>query len=73
MDNVPSEERAKWSALESINIFGWCGTAAVGGYLVERFQGNVLPVFYISALLQVVGSLPLVLLIRIETLERRQE
>jgi hypothetical protein len=70
MDNVPSEERAKWSALESINIFGWCGTAAVGGYLVERFHGNVLPVFYISAMLQVVGSLPLVMLIRVETLER---
>ena len=62
MDHVPSHERAKWSALESINIFGWCGSAAIGGLLVKHF-GGVLPVFYISAFLQLVGTLPLVALI----------
>lgn len=73
MDNVPSGERAKWSALESINIFGWCGSAAIGGIIVKTFQGNVLPVFIVTAALQVVGSLPLVALFGIEEEEQEQE
>eukprot|EP00977_Amphora_coffeiformis_P027974 scaffold34676_cov176-Amphora_coffeaeformis.AAC.3 len=73
MDNVPSTERAKWSALESINIFGWCGSAAIGGIVVKAFHGNVLPVFYLNAALQVVGSLPLMVLFGIENKEQEQE
>ena len=65
MDHVPSNERAKWSALESINIFGWCGSAALGGMLVNLFHGNVIPVFWFTAFFQVVGILPLVPLIKV--------
>lgn len=70
MDNVPSEERAKWSALESINIFGWCGSAALGGYLVYLWDGAVVPLFYLTASLQIIGALPLVMLFGIENREQ---
>ena len=65
MDHVPSNERAKWSALESINIFGWCGSAAIGGWLVNLFHGDVVPVFWFTAVFQVVGLLPLVPLVKV--------
>ena len=30
------KQRARWKSLESIAQFGWCGSAAVGGYLADR-------------------------------------
>ena len=69
MDNVPRNERARWSALESINIFGWCGSAAVGGIVVKMYHGNVIPLFGWTAGLQVLGLLPLVLLFGVDTQE----
>eukprot|EP01059_Diplonema_ambulator_P002512 TRINITY_DN12128_c1_g1_i1.p1 TRINITY_DN12128_c1_g1~~TRINITY_DN12128_c1_g1_i1.p1 ORF type:complete len:513 (+),score=137.94 TRINITY_DN12128_c1_g1_i1:40-1539(+) len=35
MDYVPKKERAKWAALGSITAAGWCGSAAVGGALIN--------------------------------------
>ncbi len=26
-----------WQALDSIGMFGWCGSAAVGGWLADRY------------------------------------
>lgn len=72
MDSVPRNERAKWSALESINIFGWCGSAAVGGILVKMFDGNILPVFGLTAGLQVLGLSPLVLFFGVDTHEGQE-
>ena len=69
MDYVPSDERAKWSALESINIFGWCGSAALGGIVIQYFEGSILPVFYLTAILQLVGSVPLMTLFGVEEKE----
>lgn len=36
MDYVPKQERARWKSLESVSQFGWCGSAALGGYLADR-------------------------------------
>jgi len=60
MDSVPSSERAKWSALESVNMFGWAGSAAFGGFLVdwEGIEFN----FYTTSTLQLVATLPYILL-----------
>lgn len=60
MDNVPKNERAKWAALESINMFSWSGSAALGGILVH-YHG-ILFNFCITAFLQFIGTLPLLLL-----------
>lgn len=72
MDHVPPRERARWSALESINIFGWSCSPAIGGAVVGYFGGDVLPVFFLTAGLQVVGSVPLVALFRTEEREERR-
>ena len=37
MDLVPKGSRGKWNSLESLTSFTWCGSAAVGGVLVDRF------------------------------------
>ncbi|KAK3233521.1 hypothetical protein CYMTET_56184 [Cymbomonas tetramitiformis] len=36
MDYVPKQQRARWKSLESVSQFGWCGSAALGGYLADR-------------------------------------
>lgn len=61
MDNVASEQRAKWSALESINMFGWAGSAAFGGYLVD-WEGIIFN-FYATMILQLVATIPFFFLI----------
>ena len=35
MDNVSSATRARWKSLDSIQQFGWCGSAALGGVLID--------------------------------------
>eukprot|EP00980_Cylindrotheca_fusiformis_P031284 scaffold26122_cov127-Cylindrotheca_fusiformis.AAC.3 len=60
MDHVPSNERAKWSALESLNMFSWSGSAALGGILVD-YRG-ILFNFCITAALQFVATFPHILL-----------
>jgi len=61
MDNVPSDERGKWAALESVNMFSWSGSAALGGVLVHIV--GILTLFRITALTQFLSSLFLVLLV----------
>lgn len=60
MDNVPKKERAKWSALESLNTFSWSGSAAIGGLLVDRW--GVVPNFCVTACLQFLATLPFLIL-----------
>lgn len=60
MDAVPKSERAKWSALESINMFSWSGSAALGGVLVG-FEGIVFN-FIVTFCIQFLATLPLVLI-----------
>ena len=35
MDFVPKSTRARWKSLDSISVFGWCGSAALGGALAD--------------------------------------
>lgn len=60
MDAVPRDERGKWSALESVNMFGWSGSAVLGGLLVGKF--GLLLNFGVTALIQLLATAPLVML-----------
>ena len=60
MDAVPKQERAKWSALESLNMFSWSGSAALGGVLVG-WRGIIFN-FCVTAGLQLVATIPLLVL-----------
>jgi MFS family permease len=53
MDFVPKDERARWKSLDSVAAFGWCGSAALGGWLSDRFDYTY--TFLITAILQSVG------------------
>ena len=55
MDFVPKEERARWKSLESVAAFGWCGSAALGGWLADKYDYTY--TFLITALLQTSGYL----------------
>eukprot|EP00993_Chasmostoma_nieuportense_P000754 NODE_1693_length_1411_cov_45.570872_g1607_i0.p1 GENE.NODE_1693_length_1411_cov_45.570872_g1607_i0~~NODE_1693_length_1411_cov_45.570872_g1607_i0.p1 ORF type:complete len:432 (+),score=89.52 NODE_1693_length_1411_cov_45.570872_g1607_i0:1-1296(+) len=45
MDYVPKQNRGKWNAVSSVSSFGWCGSAAVGGVLADRYGYGVTFVF----------------------------
>jgi MFS family permease len=55
MDFVPKEERARWKSLDSVASFGWCGSAALGGWLADKFDYTY--TFLITAVLQTIGTL----------------
>ena len=61
MDSVSAKERAKWSALESVNMCGWAGSAALGGFLVDwcGIEFN----FYLTAGCQFLATIPIVCLL----------
>lgn len=69
MDNVPSNERGKWSALESVNMFSWSGSAAIGGFLVGVL--GIVPLFAITASIQFISSLLVMALFGVDTTESR--
>jgi len=60
MDSVPENTRARWKGIESISQFGWCGSAVLGGILSDRYSYSF--VFLITAILQLFGSLFLILI-----------
>lgn len=65
MDTVPADTRARWKSLDSISAFGWCGSAALGGFLADKYDYTV--TFLITAAIQFFGSVvltaPLLLLV----------
>lgn len=67
MDHVPPSERGRWSALESLNMFSWSGSAALGGYLVGMI--GMVPLFCTTAGIQFLATFPLVRLSMEEKLE----
>lgn len=71
MDNVPKKERGKWSALESVNMFSWSGSAALGGFLVG-LEGIIFN-FCITAAIQGLATMPLVFLWSKESMEGDQQ
>lgn len=61
MDFTPRHSRARWQSLTSVVRFGWCGSAALGGVLSDRFGYSF--TFLITAGIQLLGtSLQLLLL-----------
>ncbi|KAL3136845.1 hypothetical protein ABBQ38_005552 [Trebouxia sp. C0009 RCD-2024] len=64
MDYVPKESRARWNSLDGVLIFGWSGSALLGGILVDKYGFDV--TFCITALMQGIGAcflIPLVFLV----------
>lgn len=61
LDHVPSEERAQWTALESLNMFGWSGSALLGGWLLG-LGVNLRELFAITAAWQFLATVPLLFL-----------
>jgi MFS family permease len=61
MDTVPKSQRARWKSLDSIIVLGWCGSAALGGWLADSY--NYTTTFLITAIVQATGLL-LLLIIR---------
>eukprot|EP00538_Stauroneis_constricta_P000620 CAMPEP_0119558286 /NCGR_PEP_ID=MMETSP1352-20130426/10534_1 /TAXON_ID=265584 /ORGANISM="Stauroneis constricta, Strain CCMP1120" /LENGTH=544 /DNA_ID=CAMNT_0007605601 /DNA_START=35 /DNA_END=1669 /DNA_ORIENTATION=- len=64
MDNVPRKERAKWSALESVNMFSWSGSAALGGVLVGMH--GIIFNFCVTSAFQVLATLPIIALFSLD-------
>jgi MFS family permease len=60
MDHVPKQERGKWSALESVNMFSWSGSAAIGGILVG--MRGISFNFNFTAYVQLLATIPLMFL-----------
>ena len=61
MDFVPKDTRSRWKSLDSIASFGWCGSAALGGYLADKYDYSF--TFMITAVLQGLGGVLLLLLL----------
>ena len=61
MDFVPKDTRSRWKSLDSIAAFGWCGSAAIGGILADKYSYSF--TFYITAILQGLGGAVLILLL----------
>jgi MFS family permease len=53
MDFVPKHSRGRWKSLDSVASFGWCGSAALGGWLADKYDYTY--TFLITAILQSVA------------------
>ena len=71
MDHVTKSHRGRWNAVESLCSFGWGGSAAVGGYLVDRYDYK--QTFMFTAVLQLISILLTVPIAVIEVRERRRK
>ncbi|GMH71916.1 hypothetical protein TrST_g1492 [Triparma strigata] len=59
-DYVKKKERGRFTVLESVNMFSWSGSAALGGVLVERI--GIINNFIVTGSLQFVATIPLLFL-----------
>jgi MFS family permease len=55
MDLVSKKGRGKCNAIDSITMFGWSGSAVLGGFLVDAYGYGV--TFAATATLQAIGTL----------------
>jgi MFS family permease len=53
MDYVPKSSRARWKSLDSVASFGWCGSAAFGGWLADKYDYT--HTFLCTAIFQIVA------------------
>ena len=70
MDYVPKETRARWKSLDSITSFGWCGSAALGGYLGDRYGYSF--TFIITAIMQGISTAMVIPLWPIVAMEKKE-
>ena len=70
-DCVKKEERGKFTVLESVNMFSWSGSAAVGGFLVGEI--GIVGNFAVTGTLQFVSTLPLLLLFGLASEEAQSD
>lgn len=54
MDSVPRGQRARWQSLSTVVRFGWCGSAAIGGVLADRY--GYASTFLVTAGLQLAAT-----------------
>jgi len=71
MDLITKRQRGRWNSLENLTAFTWTGSAALGGYLVDRFSYRF--TFLITAGLYVAATLMLCALIPLTWGERSDE
>ena len=55
MDYVPSNQRGRWNAFESVSSLTWSGSAALGGYLMDLYDYRF--TFQITAMIYAVAFL----------------
>jgi MFS family permease len=67
-DYVSKKHRAKWNSLESINIFSWSGSAALGGWLVDTYGYQA--TFLVTAALQATAAMMLTPLLAMVPIEK---
>ena len=54
MDAVPRHMRARWKSLDSISTASWCGSAALGGWIADRYDYTL--TFLVTSVLQFVAG-----------------
>lgn len=64
MDLVPSDRRGRWNAFQSLRIFSWSGSAALGGWIADA-TGGYRTAFMVTAALHTVSGLLIVPLLLI--------
>eukprot|EP00474_Spongospora_subterranea_P002949 CRZ03407.1 hypothetical protein [Spongospora subterranea] len=60
MDIIPKKRRGYWNSLESVTVFSWTGSAAIGGIIVDHWGYRVC--FVATGFLYLISSIPMVLL-----------
>jgi predicted MFS family arabinose efflux permease len=61
MDYVPKRSRAKWNSFEAVTSFGWSGSAALGGWLIQQYGFDLN--FTVTATLQLAAWCVMLLLL----------
>jgi MFS family permease len=64
-DHVAEEARSRWSSLDSVTTIGWCGSAALGGWLCDAYGYGV--TFWITFGMQTLGTLLMLPILRHES------
>lgn len=59
-DYTPKSTRARWKALNSVTSAGWSGSAALGGWLIDKYGYG--PCFVVTAIFQA-SAIPLMVLL----------
>lgn len=54
MDYVPKDQRGRWKSLDSVAIFGWCGSAALGGWVADKYDYT--HTFFLTAIFEIVST-----------------